>query len=125
MVMENALLEVVTLCSVAADRASAAFAWQTFAGRIPHVVASSSWCAYRVVLMMMCHQATKSLIAPEQQGRLKKANLEYVLLEGPLFPFVQRCISLCVIVCERWLRPCSNQLSVLSTYNICMESCVV
>ena len=28
MVMENALLEVVTLCSVAADRASAAFAWQ-------------------------------------------------------------------------------------------------
>ena len=97
MVMENALLEVVTLCSVAADRASAAFAWQTFAGRIPHVVlvASSSWCAYRVVLMMMCHQATKSL-RRSSRGGLKKANLEYVLLEGSLFPFVQRCISLCV-----------------------------
>ena len=95
MVMENALLEVVTLCSVAADRASAAFAWQTFAGRIPHVVASSSWCAYRVVLMMMCHQATKSL-RRSSRGGLKKANLEYVLLEGSLFPFVQRRSSLCV-----------------------------
>ena len=53
MIMENALLEVVTLCSVAADRASAAFAWQTFAGRIPHVVASSPLVCFRVVLMMM------------------------------------------------------------------------